>query len=130
MFDSSRVFAISMVRGSTYILNRVCRDYNGRLVDLSGAQIFMSVRADMKIQPTFTLSSSANPGSRLGIVIQDQLSKKGEFVITLVPSDTINLAAHGFEDPWIYDVVIVLADGTRIYEITQSPLGLYPQVTN
>ena len=49
--------------------------------------------------------------------------------MTWTPSDTLSLVALGHDDPWIYDVKIVLADGSVVQDVDESNFDLYPDVT-
>lgn len=121
---------IQMTRGSSFSFTRVARDDKQRPINLTGAEIFLSVRADLKIAPTFNLTSRDSPpeGWREGIVIEDQEETVGVYTVTFTPEDTESLVALGHDDPWLYDVTIRLADGTIIKDISNSNLDLYPQV--
>ncbi len=67
-------------------------------------------------------------GYRVGVVINpDQNSFRGQYVITLIPSDTSSLAALGDSDPWIHEAWIKMRDGSVIPDFTVSSLGLYQQ---
>lgn len=122
-----------MVRGTTLKFSHVVRDpENNAPIDLTGAKIYLCIRADIKVEPTVKLTSEDPvPATwRKGIVIEDQVTAKGEFTVTIIPDDTKNLVALGHDDPWFYDVRVVLADGTVSQEIAMSELDIYPQITD
>lgn len=103
-----------MERGQTYAFRRQSRDELNRTRNLTGAKIYMSVRADMKIAPSIKLTSEtpAPVGWRTGITIDDQAQYPGWFTVTLIPDDTKDLVALGHDDPWLYDVRILLGEKT------------------
>lgn len=120
-----------MVRGTTFSFARISRPAPCEQPrDLTGAKIYVTIRADMKCDPAVLLTSESPPeaGYRTGVVISDQVARRGEFVVTLIPSDTATLIALGHDDPWFYEIKIVLADGSVIEEIAPSNLDLYPEV--
>jgi hypothetical protein len=127
-----RTLHLQIVRGSTKVVNRIARDEKNRPIDLTGAEIYLAMRADIKIDPTVRLTSKdpAPAGWRLGITLDDQLTCPGAYVITFDPADTQTLVALGHDDPWLYDVKIKLADGTILPDVSMSNVDLYPQSTD
>lgn len=126
---------ISFIRGSTYSFTETVRDrITNQPVDLTDAKIYLDCRADLKIATTSFRLCSENPapsGShRIGIEILDQDNYPGQYRVTFAPVDTTSLEARGHDDPWLYDVRILMDDGSVIQDIGMSNLDLYPQVTN
>lgn len=122
---------ISMTRGQTKILNLTVKDDRGARVTLTGSRVFMSIRADMKVDPIVKLASEMTTGYRIGVVISpDQDADRGECTITLIPDDTLELVALGADDPYFWDVWVVGPAGNTYPVISTSQLDLYPQVTN
>lgn len=123
---------IQMTRGQTFTWTETSRDDKGLTRDLTDAKIYLAVRADMKIAPSFKLCSEtpAPANHRIGIVIRDQLTYPGQYVVTIIPSDTSSLVALGHDDPWFYDIKILMSDGTVVQDISVSNLDLYAQVTD
>lgn len=123
---------IQLVRGSTLSVTRIARNDKLQALDLTGAEIWLAMRADIKISPSVMLTSKVSPPSqwRTGVVISDQNVSKGEYVYTFVPNDTSGLVALGHDDPWLYDVKIKLADGSVITDVALSNVDLYPQSTD
>lgn len=121
---------LQFVRGSTYSKTLIARDENSNAYDLTGAAIYLAMRADIKIDPSVKLTSAAAvAGWRQGIVINDQNVSKGLYTLTFVPADTLSLVALGHDDPWLYDVKIVMADGSVITDVALSNVDLYPEST-
>lgn len=122
---------LSMVRGQTKTLTFTARDHRSQKVDLTGFEIYMAIRADVKVDPTIKLSSEDIPEWRQGIVIAplQSSSDKGKFTVTIIPADTAELTALGADDPWLWDCWIVGPDGTRHPVIATSRLDLYPEIT-
>lgn len=119
-----------MTRGQTLAFEFTLRDNRGRLVDLTGAFVYLWIRADLKVDASVKLASADTALHRIGIVIADQTgSDRGKFTATLIPSDTSSLVAMGADDPYLYDVWIIDATGARFPVITTSTLDLYPQIT-
>lgn len=120
---------LRMTRARTLTIPWTVRK-NGQVVDLTGAKVFMWVRADLKIATAqVMLASETTVGHRVGIVIADQTgSDRGNFTITLIPADTETLVAAGADDPYFYDVWIV-KDSEEYPVIDMSTLDLYPQAT-
>lgn len=130
MLNVLRTKDIPMVRGQTMPIEFTLKDRFGTRVDLTGAAAYMWVRADIKIDASIKLSSAVTAGHRIGIIFADQSGEhRGEFTATLIPSDTSGLVALGSEDPWLFDVWVVLADGTRTPVVSLSKLPLYPEAT-
>jgi len=122
---------VQLVRGSSLPITRIARDDKNRPIDLTGATIYLAVRADVKVAPTFKLISGSPPeGWREGIVIDDQSTYPGQYTYTFEPEDTEGLVALGHDDPWLYDVKIKLADETVIVDVAMSNFDLYPQMTD
>lgn len=121
---------INMIRGQTLAITFTAKNISGK-IDLTGASVFMHVRADMKVDASLKLASAAAASHRVGIAIDvDQVgSGKGRFVVTLIPADTETLVALGHDDPYFYDVWVRLGDGSEFPVVTTSKLNLYPQVT-
>ena len=120
-----------MTQGQTKTITLRVRDSNGQPVNLTGDKIYFAMRADVKIAPSVQLTMTSPPeeGFRTGIVIADQTQYPGQFMITLIPSDTASLVALGDDDPWIYDVWIVDDDLGTVPVVDKSTMGLYPPVT-
>ncbi len=129
-------FNTRMTRGQTKVMMMTVRDSRGRLADLTNATIYFSMRADIKVAPSIMLTSDDDlpdpPNNiwRLGIIIADQTgATKGQFTITIIPDDTLELVAMGDDDPWVWDSWVVDAELGTVPVIDQSTMGLYPQVT-
>ncbi len=123
-------FNTRMTRGQTKIMTMTVRDALNRLADLTSAVVYFAMRADIKVDPSVKLTSGTVDGWRTGIVISSQSgATKGQFIITLIPDDTLDLVAMGDDDPWVYDVWVVDPTLGTVPVIEQSTLGLYPQVT-
>jgi len=123
---------ITVTRGQTMPILFTARDQNGARKDITGAAAYMAIRADMKVAPSVQITSvdPAPTGWRVGIVIADQTGPNmGDFTATLVPDDTQALVALGASDPYLYDVWLVLADGSRWPVVAQSRMPLDPEVT-
>lgn len=122
---------ITIIRGQTLVIEFTVRDYRGAVISLSGAKVFMWIRADMKVDAQVKLASEATTGHRVGITINvDQVGAgKGKFTVSLVPADTTALVALGIDDPYFYDVWVVDAALQKFPVLATSRLGLYPQVT-
>lgn len=121
---------IPLIRGQTLPLTFTVRDQLNNRVDLTGAQAFMWIRADMKVDASVKLASVLTSGHRVGIVFADQTADhRGEFTVTIIPSDTATLVALGADDPYLYDAWVVLADGSRWPVVALSKMPLYPQST-
>jgi hypothetical protein len=121
---------VSVVRGQTLPLTFTTKDHLGARVDITGAAAYTWIRADMKVDAVVKLASAVTAGHRVGIVIADQTAEhKGEFTVTLVPADTQALVALGSDDPYLYDVWLVLADATRWPLVALSKMSLYPEAT-
>lgn len=121
---------IPMVRGQTMPILFTVKDQKGARQDLTGAVAYMWIRADMKVDAAVKLASAVTSGHRVGIVLADQTAEhKGEFTVTIIPSDTQGLVALGAEDPWLYDAWVVLADTTRWPVVALSKIPLYPEAT-
>lgn len=120
---------IQIVRGSSYSFTRIARDEKQRPYDLTGAEVWLSMRADIKVAPTVFLTS-VDPfdGWRTGIVIENQEEQRGAYTVTFEPGDTSALVALGHDDPWLYDVSIKLSNGSVIKDVAMSNVDLYPQV--
>ena len=125
-----RTHHIQIVRGSSYSFTRIARDEKQRAIDLTDAEISLSMRADAKVPATVQLTSidPAPSGWRTGIVVEDQTETLGAYTVTFVPDDTEALEALGHDDPWIYDVTIKLASDLVVKDISTSNVDLYPQV--
>lgn len=122
---------LQVTRGETFSFTRVARDHNNAPYDLTGAEIFMSVRADMKITTFGFQLTSRDPapgGWRKGITIENQTQKKGHYTVLMIPADTTSLIAMGHDDPWFYEITIRLDDGTTFKDVNMSNFDLYPQV--
>lgn len=121
---------IAAVRGQTLPITFTVRDQFGARVPLDGAACYLWIRADMKVDAVVKLASVATTGHRVGISIADQSADhQGEFTATIIPSDTASLVALGAEDPYLYDVWVVLADGSRWPVVALSLFPLYPEAT-
>lgn len=121
---------ISVVRGQTLPILFVCKDSRGQRKDLTGARVYMWIRADMKTDPVVKLASQLTAEHRIGIAIDDQTGEhKGEFTATLIPDDTLNLVALGADDPYLYDTWVVDGAGAQYPVVATSKMPLYPQVT-
>lgn len=123
---------VILVRGQTAQITFTLRDHLNARVDLTGAQAYLAIRADMKVPPLVQLSSVSSPpaGWRTGVVIADQTGEhKGEFTVTIIPADTQSLVALGISDPYLYDAWVVLADGSRWPVVSTSRMPLFPEVT-
>lgn len=123
---------IQFTRGQTYSFTVISRDDRNVPRDLTDAVVYLAVRADIKVAPSVQLTSDATPvsGWRTGVVIADQAQYPGQYTVTFVPSDFGELSALGHDDPWIYDVRIVMEDGSVVQDISLSNLDLYPEITN
>jgi hypothetical protein len=124
-----KTYHIQMDRGASFSFTRVARDEKQRPYDLTGGEVFLSVRANPKVDPQFNLTSRDTPpeGWRTGIVIENQDEQPGAYTVTFAPEDTSELTALGHDDPWIYDVTIKLSDNKIIKDISTSNLDIYPQ---
>lgn len=120
----------SMTRGQTISMTGRAKNSSG-YVSLTGAKIFMWIRADMKVDAQVKLASEATLDHRIGIDIDpDQIgSGKGRFVVTMIPVDTESLVALGADDPYLYDIWAQLSTGEEFPIVNKSSLDLYPQVT-
>lgn len=119
---------IRMVRGTTLKFSHIVRDdVTNQPIDLTGAKVELLIRADMKIDATVKLTTEAPAPAtwRTGIVIDNQVSAKGQFTVTIIPADTAGLVALGHDDPWFYDVKVTLGAVIRP-EIATSELDIYP----
>ena len=123
---------ISLTRGQTFSWTESSRDDRGLLRDLTDAKIYLAVRADLKIAASFKLCSEtpAPTGHRIGIEIRDQVQYPGQYIVTIAPEDTSGLTALGHDDPWMYDIRILMSDGTVVQDISTSNFDLYPQITD
>ena len=120
---------IVMTRGQSFEFTETVRDDNGARVDLSEAKVHFAMRADMKVVPIVKLTSEdpLPDGWRAGIVIDDdQDSNRGEYTVTIIPSDTEDLIALGADDPYYYEVWIETAELTYP-DIYRSQLDLNPE---
>lgn len=121
---------VQIVRGSTLSVTRIARDDNNNAIDLTGAEIYLAMRADVKIDPSVKITSKIGvAGWRQGVVIGDQNVSRGSYTYTFVPADTQTLVALGHDDPWLYDIKIKLASGVVITDVSMSNVDLYPEST-
>lgn len=129
--NDMRTRHLEMVRGSTYRVKSISREDSCRARDLTGSVVYVAIRADMKIGPSVRLTSANPPpaGWRTGVVVANQQQERGGYEWTLIPSDTRDLVAMGHDDPWVYDVAIVMPDGEVVRDVATSNLDIYPQVT-
>src|ERR1041384_1165030 len=97
-----------MVRGQTMTVLFTVKDERKTRVDLTGAQVYLWVRADAKVDASIKLASAVTAGHRIGIILADQTAdQKGEFTATFIPADTADLVAMGADDPYLYDCWVV-----------------------
>lgn len=115
---------LRMTRGQTLTETFTVLDDSGASVDLTGATAYFALTADLKVAPLLELDSAA----RGGVVLSNQTTNKGQFVVTVQPTATANLVAAGDDDPYFYDAWIVDASGNRTPVVATSKLGLYAQV--
>ncbi len=122
---------IGFQRGKTYSFTTVSRDDRNQPRNLTDSTIYLAVRADLKVAPTFKLKSGDTlEGWRVGIDILDQDQYPGQYTVTFIPEDTVDLVALGHDDPYLYDVTIADPDFGTITDINTSNLDLYPQITD
>lgn len=125
---------ISMVRGSTFVATFTVKDSRGLPQDITNYDVYLAIRADMKVDPTLKFTSKTPPpgGWVVRIAKADQTgAEKGQFDLTMLPADTRGLVALGDSDPWIYDVWIqATVDSTNSQPVIgPSKLALFPEVT-
>lgn len=115
---------IRMNAGQTIQVRLTARDAKGAPTTLTGATVYLSVTADLKVAPLFTLQS---PGD---IVIADQSgAEKGKCTATIAAARTADLIAMGDSDPYFWDAWVVDIAGAQYPIISTSRLSLFPPVT-
>ncbi len=113
--------ALEVVKGSSRTLPlQVTDPVTGAAVNLTSSTIYFTVKRKLSdtiplIQKTTTLSSE----------IALTLPREGEAEIYLLPADTGRLDAGSY----LFDVWVILADGTRHPVIPPSSFEVQPSVT-
>lgn len=114
--------------GQTVPVRLTFRDAQGNLVDLTGGTVYMSVTADLKVGPLWTLVSPTATANGQ-VVIQDQTAKKGQALGTIFPAGTSGWVAMGDSDPYFWDAWAVDVTGAEYPGIATSRLSVFPTVT-
>lgn len=115
---------IRMNAGQTVQIRLTARNSRGAPVTLTGATVFLSVTADLKVAPLFTLESPTD----IEIADQDG-AEKGKCVATIAAARTEDLVAMGDSDPYFWDAWVVDVTGARYPIVSTSRLSLFPPVT-
>lgn len=114
--------------GQTVPIQLTFRDSKGSPIDLTGGRVCISVTADLKVPPLWTLSSSG-PTSNGTVVLSDQVAKKGQAVATILPAGTTDFVASGDGDPYYWDAWAVDSTGAEYPGIATSRFSVFPTVT-
>lgn len=112
--------AFKVIRGSTKSFNMITKDEDGNVLDLTGGRVLFTVKRDIE-DPTPLIQKDSRVTGQ--IVITNP--RAGSVAIKLVPADTAKL------DPrlYLFDVWVVLADGSRYPVVPPSELEVVQSVT-
>lgn len=105
-------YQIELIKGSTRTLLLAITDDCALPVDLTGARIVMTVKAEFDDEFPVIYKDSLNVAD---IVITDL--RGGEVEIYLLPSDTLSLSS---EFDYMYDVWVILFSGEQVPVIPPS----------
>lgn len=126
---------LRMVRGQQFVATFTVKDTRGATVNLDAYDVYMAVRADLKVDPTLKMTSAAGPPSgwvsRIVKALDQDGAEQGQFTLTMLPADTRSLVALGDSDPWLYDVWIQKTADETVSQpvIAMSKLALFPEIT-
>ena len=115
---------LQCVRGQTLPLIFTVRDYQGALLDLTGASAFVTVRTDALATVT-TIALTAGSGT----IISNQTAElRGQFTAVITPAQTQDLEVGDYIwDAWIVTAanekypVVAPSTFTLIHEVTVTP---------
>lgn len=115
---------LRVVRGATVTIGPIeVRDHLAQLVDLTGATIYVTVRAPLAAAAAIAKVSSAG-GSGIAIATQAGTTL-GQFTVTFQSSETRSLSPGEFA----WDAWAVIAGGARLVVVDPSRFQLVREVS-
>jgi len=112
--------ALSLIRGTSKTLELVVTDADGKVVDLTGAKVVMTVKATVTdTNPLIQKSTDVPTQAELTV------PREGKARIYLIPSDTQTLAIKQY----VFDVWLVLSNGKRHAVVPPSVFEVQAGVT-
>jgi len=112
--------AVTIIRGTSKTLELVVTDADGKVVDLTGAKVVMSVKEFLTDTNPLVQKISDVP-----VQAQITLPREGKARIYLVPADTQTLAAKQY----VFDVWVILSGGKRFAVVLPSTFIVQAGVT-
>lgn len=112
--------SLAIMKGSSHTIDLEVRGPDGKVLDITSAKLFFSVKAAIT-DTAFVIRKTSTSASEIEITEP----RSGKASIYLDPSDTAHLSP-GF---YVYDVWVVLLSGRRYSVVGPSELEVQASVT-
>jgi hypothetical protein len=112
--------ALILIRGTSKTLELVVTDADGKVVDLTGSKVVMTVKASVADTNPLIQKSTDFPAQA-----ELTVPREGKARIYLTPPDTQNLAVKSY----VFDVWLVLSSGKRFAVVPPSTFEVQAGVT-
>lgn len=118
---------IMLTQGETLDVAFTVSDPRGGLLDLSGASIYLTVKARLDDSGAVIVKRSALAGGSIAeIEPLDQVTYRGQFLVHFGFVDTATLV---FRVSYVYDVWVVLPTGEHYCVCAASPFKITPTIS-